>query len=569
MVKSTLFSAAKKYAALLCTAGVVCIPQLAGQEMPSASPGPTAQKSRKVHLIQDDAQDRMVSKIYKLKYVQGNDLVPFVSGIVMRYNINSIVDSVSYGNNQQWLTVTCPVEMMPYVDEFIAKADRNVKIAGKVPGEIIRGSGITRAVYRPLYRSGQAIADVLINSAIGTGPGGAIYAYDANSNQIYWKDNASNTSYVYQFLSYLDRPPPQITLVFTIYEIRESSLRDLGVDYLAWKNGPGLNIFQAGFNAFGLSSAGSAALQALSGPFGGFFFAPQFDASFIRMLQQNGKADIADTATMTVSNSNTASYSIYFNPQQQNIVKSDNDRTSVDISIAAAAANVNQSYAKITGPVVNLRYGESQSGYPDNEAFSVAAYDPEKFRKLPGTLFFQYLDVYRSHIDVALKTEISSRGCECNAVLTCAGFRDYFLFAHILREQSLTHTVVELVRSGVVEVLSLNVELNVSDLSRESLEVGDGSGSALELAADLAKLRDEFRGLADGEVGVGDLSHSRLQLIGNIYAAVPTKVALGVRIILEIRVEVNTVKNHFCFLFSSFLYINVKKCVQIKLYSQA
>ncbi len=390
MVKSTLFSAAKKYAALLCAAGAVCIPQLAGQEMPSASPDPTAQKSRKVHLIQDDAQDKMVSKIYKLKYVQGNDLIPFVSGIVMRYNINSIVDSVSYGNNQQWLTVTCPVEMMPYVDEFIAKADRNVKIAGKVPGEIIQGSGITRAVYRPLYRSGQAIADVLINSVIGTGPGGAIYAYDANSNQIYWKDNASNTSYVYQFLSYLDRPPPQITLVFTIYEIRESSLRDLGVDYLAWKNGPGLNIFQAGFDAFGLSSAGSAALQALSGPFGGFFFAPQFDASFIRMLQQNGKADIANTATMTVSNSNTASYSIYFNPQQQNIVKSDNDRTSVDTGIVAAAADAYQSYAKITGPVVNLRYGESQSGYPDNEAFSVAAYDPAKFRKLPGTLFFQY-----------------------------------------------------------------------------------------------------------------------------------------------------------------------------------
>ncbi len=384
-----MFSAGKKCAALLCSVGMMCSIPLAGQEQMSGSdnlPG----KSRKVHLIQDDAQDRMVSKIYKLKYVQGNDLIPFVSGIVMRYNINSTVDSVNYGNNQQWLTVTCPVKMMPYVDEFIAKADRDVKIAGKVPGEIIQGSGITRAVYRPLYRSGQTIANVLIDSAIGTGQGGAIYAYDANSNQIYWKDNSSNSSYVYQFLSFLDRPPPQITLVFTIYEIRESTLRDLGIEYLAWKNGPGLNLFQAGFNAFGLSSAGSVALQAVSGPFGGFFVAPQFDASFIRMLQQNGKADIANTATLTVSNSNTATYSIYFNPQQQNIVKSDNDQSSVDVGIIAAAENIYQSYAKITAPVVNLRYGETQSGYPDNEAFTVDAYDPQKFRKLPGTLFFQY-----------------------------------------------------------------------------------------------------------------------------------------------------------------------------------
>ena len=38
-------------------------------------------------------------------------------------------------------------------------------------------------------------------------------------------------------------------------------------------------MFQVAFNAFGVSSAGSAALQAVSGPVGGFFFAPQFDAS--------------------------------------------------------------------------------------------------------------------------------------------------------------------------------------------------------------------------------------------------------------------------------------------------
>ena len=139
---------------------------------------------RKVHLIQDDAQDYMVSKIYPLKYAQANDLIPFVSGIVMRYNINSVVNSMEFGNNQQWLTVTCPEEMLPYVDDFIRKADRKVEIKGKVPGEIIQGTGITRAVYRPLYRSGEDIVQVMINSVIGEGPAGAIYAYDANSNQL-------------------------------------------------------------------------------------------------------------------------------------------------------------------------------------------------------------------------------------------------------------------------------------------------------------------------------------------------------------------------------------------------
>lgn len=347
------------------------------------------QEIRKIRLIQDDAQDYMVSKIYSLKYAQANDLVPFVSGMVLRYNNNSAVDSIEYGNNQQYLTVTCPVKMMPYVDDFVAKADRNIQIDGHTPGDIIRGTGITRAVYRPKYRSGQVLLDVLVNSVIGSGPRDSLYAWDANSNQIYWKDNSSYSAYVFQFLGYLDRPAPQVTLDFTVYEVRESTLRDMGIEYLAWKNGPGLNLFQTAFNAFSLSSSGSMALQALSGPVGGFFFAPQFDASFIRMLQQSGHAKISSRASLTVSNSNTANYEIFFNPGQQNIIKGDNDYMSVTES-SISGSGLNQLCAKISAPVVNIHYGGSQPGYPASEAFEVANYTPGNYVKHPGTLFFGY-----------------------------------------------------------------------------------------------------------------------------------------------------------------------------------
>ena len=196
-----------------------CIPLLALAVLPPALSGQAASggaddaSTRTLRFVQDDAQDYMVSKIYRLKYIQANDITPFVMGIVMRYNMNSTVNCVEYGaDNAQMLTVTCPVEMMPYVDDFIAKADRNVLIDGKVPGDIVKGTGITRAVYRPKYRSGQALLNVLVDSQIGEGVYGSVYAWDRNSNQIYWKDNSSNTQYVYQFLGYLDRPAPQITL---------------------------------------------------------------------------------------------------------------------------------------------------------------------------------------------------------------------------------------------------------------------------------------------------------------------------------------------------------------------
>ena len=41
--------------------------------------------TRTLRFVQDDAQDYMVSKIYTLKYVQSNDIMPFVTSIVKRY----------------------------------------------------------------------------------------------------------------------------------------------------------------------------------------------------------------------------------------------------------------------------------------------------------------------------------------------------------------------------------------------------------------------------------------------------------------------------------------------------
>ena len=336
-----------------------------------------------LRFVQDDAQDYMVSKIYVLKYAQSNDLMPFVAGMIKRYNMNSSVSCIEYGSqNEQILTVTCPVGMMPYVDAFVKMADRNVTIDGKVPGDIIRGTGITRAVYQPKYRSGQDLVNIIVNAFINEGPYGSVYGWDQNSNQIYWKDNATNSEFIYQFLAFLDRPAPQITLTFQLYEVRDSTLRDLGIEYLAWKNGPGLNLFQVGFDVFSLSSGGSAALQAASGPFGGFFFAPQFDASFIRVLEQSGRATLRNSATLTVANSDENSYEIFFNPQLQNIVKSNNDQSSVTES-AVLQAGLNQVYLKIVTPIACLRSGSEVD-------FEIPNYTPGAYDGVPGTLVFGY-----------------------------------------------------------------------------------------------------------------------------------------------------------------------------------
>ena len=359
---------------MLAVAGGLC-----GAPLQPDQPPPT----QTLRLVQDDAQDYMVSRIFTLKHIQSNDVVPFVEGMVKRYNMNSSVSCFSYAYGsvrEQILSVTTPEKMMTHVAAFLEMADR---AAGNVsPGnDVIRGTGISRGVYRPKYRSGQVLVDLIVNALVNAGPWSSLYGYDSNSNQIYWKDNASNSSYVYQFLSYIDRPPPHIRMAFSLYEIRESTLRDMGIDYLAWKNGPGLNLFQIGWQALDLSSSGTAALQSLSGPFGGFFFAPQFDASFIRILEQSGNAERHTGGELTVANSDTLSYELSFSASWQNIVKNDNDRTSVSAPQAASQANL--CTVKIIKPIVCIDNGKETG-------FAIKPYSPGENADLPGILYFGY-----------------------------------------------------------------------------------------------------------------------------------------------------------------------------------
>lgn len=103
----------------------------------------------------------MISKVYELKYLKANDVAPFVLGVVKRNNTQSTVNRINYrAGDEQLLTVSCPVRMMPYVDDLIAKLDRPARVAGG--GEDpIRGTGITRNLYPARFRSARVMVDVM------------------------------------------------------------------------------------------------------------------------------------------------------------------------------------------------------------------------------------------------------------------------------------------------------------------------------------------------------------------------------------------------------------------------
>jgi type II secretory pathway component GspD/PulD (secretin) len=322
--------------------------------------GVGAQEKRTLKVIEDRGQKNMATKIYELKHTKGVDLTPFVIGAVTRYSKESSVERlVCKPTNQQFITVNTGAEMLPYVDDLIAKLDRPGKV--DEAGSVVDGTGITNSVYYPRFRMAAEFKDI----AKTTGSADGIHFVDHVNNMVYFKDSKSDGENVIKNLQFFDRPVPQVEMTVNVYEISDDNLKELGIDYISWKNGPGANIFAGGldildFNKYVDSGSWTNSLNTtanLSNNFGGFMVAPQIDATFLRMLNQKGKAKIATSGVLSFDNDfmndpgakafSKAKYKVKFTPNYQDIVK-DKDQ---NVSVTSAGAEF---YFYLRKPTVNF-----------------------------------------------------------------------------------------------------------------------------------------------------------------------------------------------------------------------
>ncbi len=320
-----------------------------------------AQEQREIKIVEDRDQTYMSSKVYDLKNIKAADLTPFVQGAVKRYYNQSSVDRLSFPEGKkEFLAVNMPTAMVPFIDDMVAKLDR----AGKMDenNSTVEGTGIYRFVFCPKYRASSEME--VIGHTITNGDGE--YFFDASTSMFYWKDSSSYGNTSLDWFKAFDRPVPQVQLTLNVYEVNDNDLMELGIDYVAWKNGPGANIFNAGYdflNSRFLSQNSNwtnmlDASNLASHSWGGFMVAPNIDMTFIKLLAQKGKAKIATSGTLTVVNDfispdpgvgnyDGAKYKIRFTPSYQNIQKNVDQNTRVDTADA-------DYYFYIRVPVINF-----------------------------------------------------------------------------------------------------------------------------------------------------------------------------------------------------------------------
>lgn len=329
---------------------------------------------RQLRVVEDRDQRYMATKVYELKNIYAGDIVPWVQGAVQRYHPLSTVERCEYkeGGYKQYIVVNTGVDMLPYIDDMVAKLDRPSKIVpakvkdGSPESSNLEGTGIYKFVYYPKFRANPN----MINIGPVTGSEDGSYFYDRTNSLFYWKDSKSDGETSYKWFQALDRPLPQVELKLNVYEINSNDMKELGIDYISWKNGPGANIFATGLDMFNFKSFGDVSnftnsldvVSKVSHTFGGFMVAPQIDATFIRLLAQKGKARIATSGSLTVvndynfdpgdNNFSHAKYKLLFTPDYQDIQKDKEQNTSVN----STPSNI---YFYLRKPTVNFTGGDN------------------------------------------------------------------------------------------------------------------------------------------------------------------------------------------------------------------
>jgi len=135
---------------------------------------------------------------------------------------------------EDFLQVICPKFMLPWIEEAVKELD--VEWLKQSEDGSITGQ------YYSKYRPSETLDPFAVRYA-----GEGSTSFDPNLNLVARRDEPYRVEKYLEACELHDVPPPQALLQFRIYEVDTTNDLKLGVDWIAWKNGPGRSLFEAIF----------------------------------------------------------------------------------------------------------------------------------------------------------------------------------------------------------------------------------------------------------------------------------------------------------------------------------
>jgi hypothetical protein len=270
-------------------------------------------QTERVNFIRDNADPYVITKVYKLKYVNPYTIRDYVLAAVEARRVdedNTYVTGIVYNKGEKFIIVSAEdyrftdTQNGVGLDTIIKNIDQPRMQAS---------SGSKRYMYWPMYRSAVELRDMITN--VGANPksnpeelelqqGKDKISVDPGLNSLFFYTPLYTIKNIRYMMAQYDVPLPEVRLTYRVYEIFAENDTDIGADFLAWKNNDGADLFNAslryrsnwgGTFGAGLEKSGSSNIKFIN-------FNPKWNSRYLDFLASTSKAKILTQGVISVRN---------------------------------------------------------------------------------------------------------------------------------------------------------------------------------------------------------------------------------------------------------------------------
>ncbi|MDD3154601.1 MAG: hypothetical protein PHS41_07015 [Victivallaceae bacterium] len=329
MYRKTLFAAAATVAAF-ASFGADPVDKIApAWNTPTPMPLPTRvlpllnvqidKETGTVNFVNTNADPFVYTKAYKLKYADPYELRPYLMAAVRSRRIDTNepkVEAIRYADGTGMLIVSAeeyrfkPSGNGMTIDQLVEALDRK---------GLSSEAGRKFFLYYPMYYDAESLRKLIVNVGIQRALDGAeltggidTVVSDVSLNALLFYCTPSSEKTIRKLLAEYDAPTTEAQITYTIYEIDSENDGNLGVDFQAWKNGMGTDLFAAG--AAYLSGVpflpGTNGINGISDNFtfvkdahaSYINFNPRWNTKFLDFLVARSKAKVVTSGTLAIMN---------------------------------------------------------------------------------------------------------------------------------------------------------------------------------------------------------------------------------------------------------------------------
>ena len=273
-------------------------------------------ETEQITFVNTNNDPYVYSKVYKLKHADPYEIRPYVMAAIRSRRVDTSVtkvEAVKYQDGTGMLLVSAeeyrffPVENGMSLDQIIEMLDRP---------NLASEAGRRFFLYYPKYFDSVTLAGLIRKVGMQHAGDNAelqggidTVVPDTKLNTLMFYASPNSEPQILKMLKEYDTPTSQALVNYTIYEIESENDGNLGVDFQAWKNGPGADLFAAGsryLNGWNLRT-GNISNLVKSAHVSYINFNPKWNSRYLDFLVSKGKAKVVTSGSLNIGNGTAAS----------------------------------------------------------------------------------------------------------------------------------------------------------------------------------------------------------------------------------------------------------------------